>query len=113
VSERGEHSEKVFSAISDPTRRTVIRMLSEQGPRSATELAEGLPVSRQAVAKHLTALAEAGLVEVAEIEGREKRFRLTPAPLADAASWMASVGGEWDERLEALQEHLSGRRRKG
>jgi DNA-binding transcriptional ArsR family regulator len=106
MTEAGEHAEKVFSAIADPTRRTVIRLLSEQGPRSATELAERLPVSRQAVAKHLTALAQAGLVEVAEIEGREKRFRLTPAPLADAASWMASVGWEWDERLEALGRHL-------
>jgi DNA-binding transcriptional ArsR family regulator len=108
VSEAGGQSEKVFSAIADPTRRTVIRLLSELGPRSATELAEGLPVSRQAVAKHLTALAKAGLVEVAEVEGREKRFRLTPAPLVHAASWMASVGGEWDERLEALQAHLRG-----
>lgn len=102
----GDHTEKVFSAIADPTRRTVIRLLSEHGPRSATELAERLPVSRQAVSKHLSALAEAGLVELAEVEGREKRFRLTPAPLADAASWMASVGWEWDERLKALGRHL-------
>jgi DNA-binding transcriptional ArsR family regulator len=102
----GDHTEKVFAAIADPTRRTVIRLLSEDGPGSATELAGRLPVSRQAVSKHLAALAEAGLVEVAEVEGREKRFRLTPAPLADAASWMASVGWEWDERLEALREHL-------
>lgn len=102
----GDPTEKVFSAIADPTRRTVIRLLSEHGPGSATELAGRLPVSRQAVSKHLAALAEAGLVEVAEVEGREKRFRLTPAPLADAASWMASVGWEWDERLEALRKHL-------
>jgi DNA-binding transcriptional ArsR family regulator len=102
----GDPTEKVFSAIADPTRRSVIRLLSEHGPGSATELAGRLPVSRQAVSKHLAALAEAGLVEVAEVEGREKRFRLTPAPLADAASWMASVGWEWDERLEALREHL-------
>jgi DNA-binding transcriptional ArsR family regulator len=102
----GDRTEKVFSAISDPTRRTVIRLLSEHGPGSATELAERLPVTRQAVSKHLAALAEAGLVEVAEVEGREKRFRLTPAPLAEAASWMASVGWEWDARLEALRRHV-------
>lgn len=104
-----DRTEKVFSAISDPTRRTVIRLLSEHGPGSATELAGRLTVSRQAVAKHLAALAEAGLVEVAEVEGREKRFRLTPAPLADAASWMASVGAEWDERLQALRRHFQPR----
>jgi DNA-binding transcriptional ArsR family regulator len=83
-----------------------MRILSEEGPRSATELSDALPVSRQAVAKHLVALAEAGLVEVAEVDGREKRFRLTPAPLAEAASWIATIGGQWDVRLEALRRHL-------
>jgi DNA-binding transcriptional ArsR family regulator len=109
----GDSTAKVFSAIADPTRRTVIRLLSEHGPGSATELAGRLTVSRQAVSKHLAALAEAGLVEVAAVEGREKRFRLTPAPLADAASWMASVGWEWDERLEALREHLGRPKKTG
>lgn len=112
MTEADDHTERVFSAIADPTRRTVIRLLSEHGPGSATELAGRLPVSRQAVAKHLAALAEAGLVEVAHIEGREKRFRLTPAPLADAASWMAAVGGEWDDRLQALGRHLGSETRK-
>lgn len=83
-----------------------MRMLSERGPRSATELSEELPVSRQAVAKHLATLSEAGLVEVAEVEGREKRYRLTPAPLAEAAWWMASLGAEWDERLRRLRQTL-------
>jgi len=109
----GDPAGKVFSAIADPTRRKVIRLLSEHGPGSATELAGRLTVSRQAVSKHLAALADAGLVEVAEMEGREKRFRLTPAPLSEAASWMASVGWEWDERLEALREHVRRRSGKG
>jgi DNA-binding transcriptional ArsR family regulator len=109
MSGAGDRTEKVFSAIADPTRRSVIRLLSEHGPGSATELAGRLAVSRQAVAKHLAALAAAGLVEVAAVEGREKRFRLTPAPLADAASWMASVGAEWDDRLEALRRHFQPR----
>jgi DNA-binding transcriptional ArsR family regulator len=109
MSGAGDRTDKVFSAIADPTRRSVIRLLSEHGPGSATELAGRLAVSRQAVAKHLAALAAAGLVEVAAVEGREKRFRLTPAPLADAASWMASVGAEWDDRLEALRRHFQTR----
>ena len=102
----------VFGALADPTRRSVMRLLSELGPRSATELAEELPITRQAVAKHLASLAEAGLVEVAAVEGREKRYRLTPAPLLDATSWIASLGAEWDERLEALRSQLRRRGRK-
>jgi DNA-binding transcriptional ArsR family regulator len=100
----------VFSALSDPTRRAVIRFLSEHGPSSATEVAASLPVTRQAVAKHLAALAEAGLVE-SEARGRDRRYRLTPAPLRQAVSWMASVGAEWDDRLEDLRRHLAGRSR--
>ncbi|HYZ01085.1 MAG TPA: metalloregulator ArsR/SmtB family transcription factor, partial [Candidatus Binatia bacterium] len=69
--------EGVFSALADPTRRRVIAHLSARGPGSATEIAEDLPVTRQAVAKHLAALEEAGLVE-SERRGRERRYRLTP-----------------------------------
>lgn len=97
----------VFEALGDPTRREVLRRLAGGGPASATQLAAGLPVSRQAVAKHLAALEEAGLVE-GEREGRERRFRLTPAPLSEAAAWMADVGGEWDRRLHRLRRRLEG-----
>ena len=70
-----------------------------------TELARELPVTRQAVAKHLGALADAGLVEPARA-GREARYRLTPAPFEAAALWMAALGAEWDRRLEALRSVL-------
>jgi DNA-binding transcriptional ArsR family regulator len=76
---------------------------------TATELAEELPITRQAVLKQLDALRAAGLV-ASRREGRAVRYRLTPAPLSDAVQWMASVGSEWDERLAALSSHL-GRRR--
>ncbi len=95
----------VFQALSDPTRRQVVSMLSHSGPVTATELAAELPVTRQAVSKHLAALVEAGLV-IGAREGREVRYRLTPPPMHEAVSWMAGVGGEWDERLEALRRHL-------
>lgn len=91
-------------ALSDPTRREVLRRLAE-GPANPTELAGGLPVSRQAVSKHLEVLREAGLVEGSRA-GREHRFRLTPGPMADAASWMADVGSRWDERLENLRRQF-------
>jgi DNA-binding transcriptional ArsR family regulator len=96
----------VFEALGDPTRREVMRRLAQDGPASATQLAADLPVSRQAVAKHLAALEDAGLVE-GEREGRERRFRLTPAPLSEAAAWMVDVGAEWDQRLRRLRRRLS------
>jgi DNA-binding transcriptional ArsR family regulator len=105
----GRRVDEVFSALSDPTRRAVIRRLSEEGPSTVSELAARLPITRQAVTKHLEALEEAGLV-ASDARGRGARFRLTPRPMTDAMRWMADVGGEWDERLEALRTHLARRR---
>jgi DNA-binding transcriptional ArsR family regulator len=96
----------VFAALADPTRRRLIGELATKGSATATELAAELPVTRQAVAKHLAALSAAGLVDGLR-RGRETRYRLTPRPLEDAARWMAEVGAEWDERLEALKRHLA------
>ena len=108
VGARDERVGAVLQALADPTRREVVSLLSRSGAVTATELAAQLPVSRQAVSKHLTALAEAGLVAGAR-EGREVRYRLTPSPMRETVSWMASVGAEWDERLEALKRHLGSR----
>lgn len=83
-------------------------MLSARGPQTPTQLAAELPITRQAVAKHLAALAEAGLVESSR-DGRETRYRLTPEPFEAAALWMAALGAEWDRRLEALRRMLGGR----
>jgi DNA-binding transcriptional ArsR family regulator len=94
----------VFAALSDSTRREVIRRLA-QDPATATELATRLPVSRQAIAKHLSALAEAGLV-TAERHGREVRYQLTTEPLATAVSWITDLDETWSERLAALRAHL-------
>jgi DNA-binding transcriptional ArsR family regulator len=95
----------VFAALADPTRRQVVQSLSPGTTVTASRLAQELPITRQAVAKHLAALDHAGLV-AAERRGRETHYRLTPAPLTEAASWMAGVGAEWDDRLEALRTHL-------
>jgi DNA-binding transcriptional ArsR family regulator len=92
----------VFGALSDPTRRLLLETIASQPAATATELAAGLPISRQAVLKHLAALADAGLVD-RKRSGREVRYRVTPAPLSDAVSWMADVGGQWDERLKILK----------
>jgi DNA-binding transcriptional ArsR family regulator len=96
----------VFDALADATRRQVLRNLAERGPQTPTELADHLPVSRQAVSKHLDVLGRAGLVSSART-GRETRFTFQPEPLTDAAGWMADVGGTWDRRLEMLRKRLS------
>ena len=98
----------VFDALADENRRRVIGYLAQRETATATELARELPVTRQAVAKHLAALRDAGLVESDRL-GRETRYRLTPAPLTPAMDWIASVGAEWDERLAALRSHLRDR----
>ena len=97
----------VFAALADPTRRSLVQSLSSGSTITASKLAQGLPITRQAVAKHLAALDHAGLV-ASERRGRETHYRLTPAPLSEAASWMAAVGAEWDGRLASLKAHLGG-----
>lgn len=94
----------VFGALADPTRRQLLSAIAIQ-PATATELAIELPISRQAVVRHLSALSEAGLLE-RERSGRDVRYRVTPAPLNDAVSWMADVGWQWDRRLAALSAAL-------
>jgi DNA-binding transcriptional ArsR family regulator len=93
----------VVAALADPTRRQVVRTLSDRPELTASRLAGELPMSRQAVTKHLAALDRAGLVR-GHREGREMRYSLTPAPLAEAMDWMAAVGAQWDERLAKLAE---------
>ena len=98
----------MFGALADPMRRALLQTIAAH-PSTATELAAELPISRQAVAKHLTSLSDAGLLE-RERAGRDVRYRVTPAPLSDAVSWMAEVGGQWDERLARLAALRSRRR---
>jgi DNA-binding transcriptional ArsR family regulator len=96
----------IFDALADATRRTVLRAVAEDGPLTATELAARLPVSRQAVAKHLGTLEAAGLV-VSERVGRDVRFSFAPGPLDDAVAWIAAVGATWDRRLATLARRVS------
>ena len=93
----------LFAALADPTRRQVIRSLSGAEPVTASGLAAELPITRQAIAKHLGALERAGLVEPRR-EGRETRYRLTPEPLDGAIAWMEEVGARWDRSLARLSE---------
>jgi ArsR family transcriptional regulator, cadmium/lead-responsive transcriptional repressor len=85
-----------------------VERLAARGSASQTELADELPVTRQAVAKHLATLRDAGLVR-AERRGRETRYELESAPLGAAAEWLERVGAEWDARLAALARHVEPR----
>ena len=100
-----EPPDAVFSALADPTRRAILRAVAEDGPVTATVLARRLPVTRQAVAKHLGLLRAAGLVAT-ERSGREARFTAVAAPLDDLAAWAAAAGRRWDDRLARLRRHL-------
>lgn len=95
----------VFGALAEPVRRQLLQTIA-QHPATATELASELPITRQAVTKHLNSLSEAGLLQ-RERAGRDIRYRVTPAPLTEAMSWMAQVGGQWDDRLSRLSGTLA------
>jgi len=101
---------RVFAALADPTRRAVVAELGRRPTVTATQLAAEHPMSRQALAKHLVVLEEAGLVEHAR-EGRETRYALRPAPLAAAADWLVAAGAAWDDRLARLGDVAARRAR--
>ncbi|MBM7436915.1 helix-turn-helix transcriptional regulator [Streptomyces sp. HB132] len=100
--EAAEDVDGVLGALADPMRRRILDLLAAQGEATATALAEALPVSRQAVVKHLTVLDAAGLVS-GRRAGREVRYAVRPAALDATARWMAALAGEWDQRLDRLR----------
>ena len=95
----------VFEALADPTRRAVIRALADEGPTTLSSLSRQLPITRQAVAKHLVVLQDAGLVAGSgPVRGRVYTF--TPRPLTDAMDWIVDVGAGWDDRLARLKHQV-------
>jgi DNA-binding transcriptional ArsR family regulator len=92
----------VFAALGDETRWSVLAALGE-GDASASALAGRLPVSRQAIAKHLAVLQEVGLVEPVRV-GREVRYRVLGSRLRATATRLDAIGTEWDRRLAAIKE---------
>src|SRR5512133_1793852 len=95
-------ADELWSAVGDPTRRRVLDALLDRGEATATAVAGELPVTRQAVAKHLAVLDRAGLVE-GRRRGREMRYAVRPERLDAAARSMAQVAAAWDTRLEAIK----------
>jgi len=95
----------IFEAVSDPTRRQILEHLKSSGPRSLTQIATPLPMTRQAVTKHLNLLCDAGLVRV-RWEGRARLHRLDPEPLRELERWLEPFSAFWDGTLAQLDRHL-------
>lgn len=95
--------DRVFAALSDPTRRTVVEALLRDGTTSVPELTAALPITRQAIAKHLATLDDAGLVERAPGSGREVHYRLRDGGLDPATAWMRETETAWNDRLARLK----------
>jgi DNA-binding transcriptional ArsR family regulator len=94
--------DELWAAVGDPTRRRVLDVILERGDATATMVATELPITRQAVAKHLVVLDRAGLVE-GRRRGREMRYAVRPERLDAAARSMAEVAAAWDARLQAIK----------
>ncbi|WP_262852548.1 ArsR/SmtB family transcription factor [Mumia quercus] len=98
----GTVDDELWSAVGDPTRRRMLDLLLADGAGTATSLSERLPVTRQAVAKHLAVLDRVGLVHGTPV-GRERQFRVDLAQLARAVVQLNDVGEQWDARLRRIK----------
>jgi len=95
--------DEVFGALADPTRRGVVQALLSEGSTSVPALSAELPISRQAVAKHIATLEQAGLLERLPGAGREVRYGLRGEAIASAAAWLNDAGRAWETRLGSLK----------
>jgi DNA-binding transcriptional ArsR family regulator len=102
-----KQEQSLFAALADPVRRGLLNDLAEHSPRTATQLAEDYPITRQGILKHLTILEDAGLVTVQQA-GREKRYTLRPEPLEELDAWVERIGVTWDARLVRLKTLIEG-----
>jgi DNA-binding transcriptional ArsR family regulator len=96
----------VFAALDEPTRRSILGALAARGPETATDLASQLPITRQAITKHLELLAAAGLVLAEPGERRRIRYRVNAGPMAIAQSYLAALARDWDSKLDRLRRSL-------
>jgi DNA-binding transcriptional ArsR family regulator len=99
-------AQEVFTALADPSLRAILAALAAGGPATATDLSARLPITRQAIAKHLGLLADAGLVVAEPGERRRVRYRLESAPMRVAQQFLAVLARDWDGPLAALKERL-------
>jgi DNA-binding transcriptional ArsR family regulator len=100
----------VFGALADPTRRSMLVTLMRDGATSVPVLTAELPISRQAIAKHLAVLDGAGLIERRPGAGREVRYQLRAGALSPAAAWIQEADSAWAGRLDRLKSAVEGER---
>ena len=105
-----EQLDNTFHAVADPTRRAILKMLSER-PARVTEIAKSFPYSLNAISKHLKVLEQAGLIR-REIKGRDHFCQLDPAPLQEASDWFATYRQFWEERLDAMERFITRNRKR-
>jgi DNA-binding transcriptional ArsR family regulator len=99
------HTQRIFLALADPTRRLLLQHLCEEGSGTAASFAARLPITRQAIIKHLVTLEQAGLVTARET-GRERRYMPRPEALQTVTTWIGAIEAQWDHRLAALRSYL-------
>ena len=105
-----EQLDNTFHAVSDPTRRAILKMLSERQAR-VTDIAKSFPYSLNAISKHLKVLEQAGLIR-REIKGRDHICQLDPAPLQEASDWFAHYRQFWEQRLDAMEQYIIQKRKR-
>ena len=96
---------QLFAALGEPTRLSVVDRLRDGSERSIAAIATGLPISRQALTKHLTVLEAAGIANSRRL-GRETVYRMDPAGLVAAEQWIADVSTQWDRAIDRLKKHV-------
>lgn len=95
----------VFSALAEPTRRQIIKLLAERGPLPATEIYDEFSVSRPAISQHLKVLRKAGLVQV-EKRAQQRIYHANPTPMRELGEWATQMAQLWNERLDAFEQVL-------
>lgn len=98
----------IFGALADDTRRDVLAAVARRSGATATDLADQLPITRQAITKHLAVLRDAGVVTT-EQHGREVRYRVVPGSLRPASDWIESTETQWQRRLARLRRQVRSR----
>jgi len=104
---RSAELDRVFSALADPTRRAILRRLSDR-PATINEIAKPFPVSLNAISKHVMTLERAGMLR-REIKGRQHHCWIEPGPLREANQWLEHYRQFWEQRLEALEAYVARR----
>lgn len=108
---QAESLDLVFGAVADATRRSMLDRLRD-GPLTVTELARPYPMSLNAVSKHVKTLERAGLIRRA-VSGREHFCQLDASRFDEAMNWMSYYSGFWNDRMNALEKHLTDKRKRG